>query len=43
MNDYKTLKELTPSQKEKAEKITSLILELQKKWRISTNNRRRWR
>ena len=30
MNDYKTLKELTPSQKEKAEKITSLILELQK-------------
>lgn len=30
MNDYKTLKELTPSQKEKAEKITQLILELQK-------------
>lgn len=30
MNDYKTLKELTPSQKEKAEKITSLMLELKK-------------
>lgn len=30
MNDYKTLKELTPLQKEKAEQITSLILELQK-------------
>ena len=30
MSDYKTLKELTPSQKEKAEKITSLMLELKK-------------
>lgn len=30
MNDYKTLKELTQSQKEKAEKITSLMLELKK-------------
>ena len=30
MNDYKTLKELTPSQKEKADKITSLMLELKK-------------
>jgi hypothetical protein len=28
MNDYKTLKELTPSQKEKAEKITFIHLKI---------------